>query len=68
MKFVTHQNQYGVEAKEIPCLTGRGEPTVETEGAVGCLYMDISTGDMYKCISAVSGEYLKLLLHFEIFQ
>ena len=57
MKFVKNHNQYGVEAKEIPCLIGQGEPTVETEGAVGCLYMDEGTGAMYKCTSAIDDFY-----------
>lgn len=58
MNFVKNHNQYGVEAKEIPCLTGYGEPTTETEGAVGCLYMDKDTGAVYKCTSATDGSYV----------
>ena len=58
MNFVKNHNQYGVEAKEIPCLTGYGEPTEETEGAVGCLYMDRHTGDIYKCTYAADGVYV----------
>lgn len=58
MNFVKHHKQYGVEAKEIPCLTGQGEPTTETEGAVGCLYMDIGSGDLYKCVAVLDNEYV----------
>lgn len=57
MEFVKNLNFYGVEAKEIPCLTGEGAPTTATAGAVGCLYMDTATGDMYKCTAVASGVY-----------
>ena len=40
----------------IPCLTGNGEPTRETEGAVGSLYMNIDNGDMYKCVFVDDGD------------
>ena len=55
MNFVKHLNLFGLEAKEIPCLTGTGKPTASTEGAAGCLYMDTSTGTMYKCATASNG-------------
>lgn len=32
-------------------ITGVGLPTAATEGAVGCLYMDISTGEVYKRVA-----------------
>ena len=51
MNFVKHLNIFGVEAKEIPCIQGIGAPTESTEGAVGCLYMDTDTGEIYKCIA-----------------
>lgn len=38
-------------------MTGKGAPTTSTEGAVGCLYMDTDTGNMYKCTAAVDGSY-----------
>ncbi len=57
MDYVTHHNLLGVEAKEIPSITGKGTPTAETEGAVGCLYMDEDTGYMYKCVAASDGVY-----------
>lgn len=58
MNYVKHLNLFGVEAKQIPCITGNGAPTTATEGAVGCLYMDTQTGEMYKCteITTESGE------------
>ena len=55
MKFVKKLNLLGVEAAQIPSITGDGAPTESTEGAVGCLYMDKATGNMYKCTSAVDG-------------
>ena len=57
MNYVKHLNIYGVEAKEIPCINGEGEPTESTEGAVGCLYMDVNTGCIYKCISVDNFTY-----------
>ena len=52
----------GVELNEgadqgyfIPNLTGEEAPSEQTEGAIGSQYMDILTGEIYKCI-AVSGD------------
>lgn len=50
MSFVENFNFYGVEARQIPCIKGSGRPTELTPGAVGVLYMDTSTGILYKCI------------------
>lgn len=47
MNYVDALKLFGVEAKEIPCIKGNGAPP-DTEGAVGCLYMDTDTGDVYK--------------------
>ena len=49
MNFVQSLNMFGIPAKEIPCLTGKGAPTTSTAAAVGCLYMDEETGELYKC-------------------
>lgn len=57
MNYVKSLNLFGVEAKEIPSIAGSGAPTTETEGAVGCLYMDTDTGAMYKCIAVTDGAY-----------
>lgn len=57
MNFVDAQSQYGVVAKEIPCITGKGMPTTEIEGAAGCLYMDTDTGNVYKCTAAGADGY-----------
>lgn len=48
----------GVEVKEIPCIKGKGAPTVNTKGAVGALYMDTDNGKIYKCISGFDGVYI----------
>lgn len=40
-----------------PCITGNGEPTTTTEGAVGCLYLDTITGTLYKCTAVENGVY-----------
>lgn len=54
MNYVESLNLFGTEAKEIPCTKGKGAPTNATKGAVGCLYMDTNTGDIYRC-TALSG-------------
>lgn len=64
MNYVKSLNLFGVEAKEIPCITGNGAPTTATEGAVGCLYMDIDSEhkDIYKCISRSTSGVCEWLL------
>lgn len=57
MNFVESLELFHVSAKEIPCLTGRGAPTGRTDGAQGVLYMDIDTGDLYKCRGGTDGQY-----------
>ena len=57
MDFVKSIDILGVKAKEIPCITGKSKPTVATKGAVGCLYMDESTGYIYKCTAVSGGVY-----------
>lgn len=57
MNYVKSLNLLGVEAKEIPCITGKGAPTEETVGAVGCLYMDITNSNTYKCVAITDGKY-----------
>lgn len=58
MNYVKHLNLFGVDAKQIPCDAGEGAPTTSTVGAVGCLYMDKLTSDIYKCISASDDMYI----------
>lgn len=52
MNFVKTLSMFHVDAKEIPCLTGRGAPTEKTEGEVGVLYMNTDTGRLYSCTAA----------------
>lgn len=47
MEYVTHHNVLGCEAKEIPCIVGAGTPG-DSIGAIGLLYMDETTGKIYK--------------------
>lgn len=68
MNYVENFNFYGVDAKEIPCIKGEGAPTETTEGAVGCLYMDTLTGDMYKCTNVSDGIYTWVTFEGEIVQ
>lgn len=63
MDFVESLNLLGVKAKEIPSLKGSGSPTEATVGAVGCLYMNTDTGDLYKCIAADNGVYTWLSIN-----
>lgn len=62
MNFVEYQDFLGTPIKEIPCIRGNGAPTETTNGDVGVLYMDINTGDIYKCISAENGIYIWVML------
>lgn len=48
MNYVKNLKMLGIEAKEIPCITGKGAPTLETEGAVGMFYMAEDSGKVYK--------------------
>lgn len=57
MNFVEDLRLLHVDAKQIPCLTGKGAPTVKTEGAAGVLYMDVDTGALYKCRGGGKGQY-----------
>ena len=57
MNYVESLNLFGVEAKEIPCVRGSGAPTGSTDGAVGLLYMNTDTGDIYKCTAENNGAY-----------
>lgn len=57
MNYVKSFDLFGVPARQIPATPGNGAPTTTTEGAVGCLYMDTDTGDLYKCTAVSDGVY-----------
>lgn len=57
MNYVKSFDLFGVPATQIPATPGSGAPTTATEGAVGCLYMDTDTGNLYKCTSVADGVY-----------
>ena len=57
MNYVNSFDLFGVPAKQIPATPGSGAPTTATEGAVGCLYMDTDTGNLYKCTAVADGVY-----------
>lgn len=57
MNFVEALNLFGLTAKEIPCITGSGAPTSNTQGAIGSLYLDTATGTIYACIGASGSSY-----------
>lgn len=58
MNYVNAMNNLGLEMRQLPCFLGKGAPTTATEGAVGELYMDTDTGDIYKCIAVKDGAYI----------
>lgn len=57
MNYVKHLDFNNIEVKEIPCIRGSGAPSTNTDGAVGCLYMNTATGHIYKCTKASGGTY-----------
>lgn len=58
MNYVKSLKMLNVEARQLPCITGSGAPTMETVGAVGELYMDSNTHKVYKCIATSGGAYI----------
>ena len=51
MEYVKNHNAFGVRTKEIPCIVGKGAPD-NAANAVGLLYMDEDTGEVYKRTAA----------------
>ena len=60
MIYVDSFDLLGLEVKQIPCITGNGSPTNSTIGAVGMLYMDISSSDreLWKCTDVNDNNYV----------
>lgn len=57
MNFVDSLKIDGVDAFQLPCIKIKGAPTTETEGSVGLLCIDTSTGNLYKCTAVAEGVY-----------
>lgn len=57
MNYVKSLDMFGVPAKEIPCILGKGLPS-DTTGAVGALYMDEDSGSVYKCTAVTDGVFV----------
>lgn len=57
MDYVDSLHIFGIPAKEIPCIKDAGEPTTATVGAVGMLYMDTDSGNIYKCVAVAEKVY-----------
>ena len=55
MNYVKNLNICGTDIKEIPCIKGNGAPGSDVGGAVGLLYMDVDSGEMYKCTLVKGG-------------
>ncbi len=49
MNFVDTLDIMGTAVRLIPCITGSGAPTAETDGDVGVLYLDKTGGTIYAC-------------------
>lgn len=46
------------ERLSMATIRGSGAPTISTEGAVGCFYMNTDNGDVYKCVSVANGMFV----------
>lgn len=57
MNYVDSFDLFGIPVRQKACKPGSGAPTTTAEGAVGDLYMDTITGDIYKCTGAKDGQY-----------
>lgn len=59
MEFINRLNVNGEDVQMLPCITGNGPPTAETDCIAGCLYMDMSEEycPLYKCITNDNGTY-----------
>ena len=55
MNYVDSFNFLGIEAKQIPCIIGSGEPKIDTSHKEGLLYIDKSNTRIYKCINTSKG-------------
>ena len=55
VNYVEGLDLFGIKAKQIPCLTGNGEPSAESALKIGLLYINEDNGDMYKCINGTNG-------------
>ena len=60
MNFVHFLNLFGTEAQQIPVIILHNAPTTSTEGAVGCLAMNVDSPDygLYKCVEVNNGVYV----------
>ena len=53
--YVKGFDLFGVKARQIPCLTAKGEPTANLALKIGLLYINEDNGDMYKCVNGEEG-------------
>ena len=60
--YVKGFDLFGVKARQIPCLTAKGEPSNELALKIGLLYINEDNGDMYKCIKKNGEEGLVWVL------
>lgn len=60
--YVKGFDLFGVKARQIPCLTAKGEPSNELALKIGLLYINEDNGDMYKCVKGNGEESLVWVL------
>ena len=60
--YVKGFDLFGVKARQIPCLTAKGEPTASLALKIGLLYINEDNGDMYKCVKKNGEEGLVWVL------
>lgn len=63
VSYVKGLNIFGVKARQIPCLTGNGEPSIDLALKVGLLYINEDNGDMYKCVKGDNEELVWKLVN-----
>ena len=57
MNYIKQFDVAGSPVRQRPSLTGNGAPTTSTEGAIGELYIDSLSGQMYKCVGVSGSTY-----------
>ena len=63
INYVEGFTLFGIKAKQIPCLTGHGEPSIELDLKVGLLYINEDSGEMYKCVKGHNEELVWKLVN-----
>ena len=59
-------NINGIEYPIAVNITGNGAPTSEVEAVIGMLYMDINSGNLYKCTALTASGCVWSLVYEEV--